>query len=116
MVEFLMRGRHSDKGQGKLVCPACWSPKLRFIEKVGLDIEIWKCRQCNQLIRYCTTPLDPVALGASVEDAKKLMRQGLTKKELDSIDTLGRAKQRGITWLPGIGQFKVKRHKLRPKD
>jgi len=119
MVMFLnklMRKNYGKTVGTDLVCPLCYSKKLRYVESYGYSMEVWKCRSCNQTFRYNTTPWDPMDKGMSSEEAAKDMSSGMAHKEITAFGDQQRAKKRNLIHLPGIGTFRMRRSKKRPKD
>ena len=114
MVYYLRR-RSSTKCGGQLVCSRCESSRLQFDYAVG-DVDVYRCRDCNSPTRYQTTPFDPVSKGMSPEEAKMEGMRGMDQKELSKFGQIARAKQKGYIYIPGIGKYRVRRKKKKPKD
>jgi hypothetical protein len=54
--------------------------------------------------------------GMSSEEAAKDMSSGMAHKEITAFGDQQRAKKRNLIHLPGIGTFRMRRSKKRPKD
>jgi transposase-like protein len=48
------KDNNSGAYSGKLTCPACFSPAIRFIENVGPYRLRYRCRKCGQFFQYET--------------------------------------------------------------
>ena len=71
---FLRRFGSTREG-GSLVCPACRSNRVRFVENLGCQMEQWRCGmpECGQKFRYQRRALPQDMSASELRDRPELV-------------------------------------------
>jgi hypothetical protein len=97
----LLRRRQSTKVGGQLTCTWCSSPKLKFVETLFPDRDVYKCRVCGQKLTYITTPMSvdtPNRIAHSSEHPYKHLNSQIISK----IPMIGK-----VSKIPIINPIKI---------